>query len=96
MVRKTLSILVGIFLVVLLLSCAKIPEYSGGDLRMEILTIDNTAPLKWGNLIAVVPAAEYATYVQLWFQDKEGNIYLVGYNAQKNNFSKDYRCFKRM
>jgi len=97
MAERTLKYLAGMFLIVLLLlSCAKLPEPIEGRLRMEVLTLDNAIPLKCGNLIAVVPANEYASNVQLWFQDKEGNIYLIGYNADKNRFSKDYRYIKRM
>jgi hypothetical protein len=95
MVGNVLKYLAGMFLIVLLLSCTKLPEATEGDLGMQVLPLGNTLPVQWGNLVAVTSASEYASYVQLWFQDKNGNVYLVGYNVLKNKFALKYRYIKR-
>jgi hypothetical protein len=95
MVGKILKYLAGMFLIVLLLSCTKIPEPIESNLGMQELSLGDTIPAQWGNLVAVTSANEYATYVQLWFQDKDGNVYVVGYNVSKNKFSLKFRSIKR-
>ena len=95
MVGKILKYLAGMFLIVLLLSCTKIPESIESNLGMQVLPLGTTLPAQWGNLVAVIPTSESASYVQLWFQDKEGNVYLVGYNVLKNKFALQYRSIKR-
>ena len=62
---------------------------------MQELPLGNTIPAQWGNLVSVISANEDASYVQLWFQDKDGNVYLVGYNVLKNKFALQYRSIKR-
>ena len=95
MVGKILKYLAGMFLIVLLLSCTKISEPIESDLGMQELPLGITLPAQWGNLVAVTSASEYASYVQLWFQDKDGNVYLVGYNVLRNKFFLKYRYIKR-
>ena len=94
MVGKILKYLAGMFLIVFLLSCTKI-ESIESNLGMQKFPLGITLPAQWGNLVAVTSASEYASYVQLWFQDKEGNVYLVGYNVLKNKFALKYRSIKR-
>ena len=95
MVGKILKYLAGMFLIVLLLSCTKIPEPIESNLGMQELPLGNTLPAQWGNLVAVTSASEYPSYVQLWFQDKDGNVYLVRYNIWKNKFGLKYKSIKR-
>ncbi len=97
MARKMLTILVGMFFIVLLLSCAKLPEASVGySFAMEELALSDTIPLKWGQLISVSSATlQYPGWVQLWFQDKEGNVYMVPYDVQVKKFGQYYRFLKR-
>ena len=95
MVGKILKYLAGMFLIVLMLSCTKIPGHMESNLGMQELPLGNTLPAQWGNLVAVTSASEDAPYVQLWFQDKDGNVYLVGYNLSKNKFSLNFRSIKR-
>jgi hypothetical protein len=94
MIGKTIKCLLGMFLVIMLLSCQKIPE--PGNFGMEVLKLGSAIPLSWGNLISVTSVDENTEHVQLWFQDKEGNIYLSVYNVAKNRFSPDYRFMKRI
>jgi len=97
MAIKTLTYVAGIFLIVLLLSCAKIPEPSAGySFAMEELPLSDSIPLKWGELIAVSSTnLKYPGWVQLWFQDKEGTIYMVPYDVEIRKFGQYYRYLKR-
>ena len=99
MAERTLKYLAGVLLIVLLsLSCAKLPETPSaitGGMKMEVLQLGNTIPLQWGDLIAVSSVNQYPAWVQLWFKDKEGNFYLIPYNIEANQFTKDYRYFNR-
>lgn len=99
MAKKMIICLVGVSLVVFLVSCAKLPESQApastnlGKFGMETLKLGDTIPLKWGNLIGV--GSVNPEWTRLWFQDKEGNIYLVWYNINKNKFLEDCRVMKR-
>jgi hypothetical protein len=94
MLGKTLNVLAGIFLVVLLLSCTKLPEIPPeGSFQMEVVPLKDTIPLACGNLIAVNSAI--LPWANLWFQDKEGNIFTVPYNLETNKFGLNYRYLRR-
>jgi hypothetical protein len=100
MITKTLKFLAGALLVIAMLSCTKLPEIPAptgaeGGLKMESLTLGNTIPLKWGELIAVTSVNQYPSWVQLWFKDNQGNIYMVSYNIGSNAFYNKYRQIKR-
>jgi len=102
MAERTLKYSAGMFLIVLLLlSCAKLPEAptvptgKEGGLKMEVLPLGNTIPLQWGDLIAVSNVNQYPAWIQLWFKDKEGNVYMVPYDIEANRFQTNYRYFKR-
>jgi len=95
MVGKVLKCLAGISFIVFMLSCTKIPTDSESDLEMKKLPLADILPAQWGDLVAVTSADENSRYVQLWFQDKEGNIYLVGFNVARNKFASKYRYIKR-
>jgi len=98
MAERTLRYLAGMFLIVLLLlSCAKLPETPSGTtgvIKMEILPLGNTIPKQWGDLITVSNINQYPAWVQLWFKDKEGNIYMVPYNVEANKFQTFYGYLK--
>lgn len=99
MAKKMLICFIGVSLVVFLLSCTKLPEAQApkpivlGKFGMETLKLDDTIPLKWGNLIGV--SNVNPVWVRLFFQDKEGNVYLVWYNIDANKFLEEYRVMKR-
>ena len=99
MAERTLKYLAGLFLILLLLlSCTKLPEAPTGiegGLKMEVLPLGNTIPLHWGDLIAVSSVNQYPGWVQLWFKDKEGNVYMIPYNIETNKFHTNYRYLKR-
>jgi len=99
MAKNILIYLVGVFLVVFLVSCAKLPEpkapIMGEKFGMESLKLGDSIPLKWGDLIAVSNSINNPDFTRWWFQDKEGNVYIVWYNMSTNKFLEDYRFLKR-
>lgn len=100
MAKKMLICFVGVSLVVFLVSCTKLPKSQAPDVLkfgMETLKLGDTdtIPLKWGNLIAVSNSIGAPEMTRWWFQDKEGNIYIIWYNMDKNKFWEEYRFLKR-
>ena len=102
MAKKILICLVGVSLVVFLVCCAKIPEQKApptpppailGTFGLEVMKLGDSIPLKWGDLIAVNNITP--EWSRLWFQDKEGNVYVVWYNFSANKFREEYRSMKR-
>lgn len=79
-------------------SCAKLPntteQNDNGYLKMELAEVGNTIPASWGKLISVSSASQYPMMVQLWFQDNDGNVYMIPYNIDSNAFAKKYRYLK--
>jgi len=94
MVAKSIKYLMGVFFVVLLLSCTKLPE--PGNVGMEVMKLGDAIPSDWGDLIAANSSGESGMYVRLWFQDKDKNIYTIIYDVGKNKFSGEYGFLKRM
>jgi hypothetical protein len=99
MAKKMLISFIGAFLFAFLVSCTKLPESQAplpitlAKFGMETLKLDDTIPLKWGNLISV--SNVNPVWVRMFFQDKEGNVYLVWYNINENKFQEEYRVLKR-
>jgi len=82
----------------LLVSCAKLPESQPsieGKLKMEIAECGDVIPLEWGNLVSVSSVTYYPGWVQMWFQDRDGNIHMIPYQIQSNTFNMNYRYLKR-
>ena len=88
-------------LVVFFVSCAKLPEKKAPipivaeKFGMESMKLGDSIPLKWGNLIAVSTSINNPDFTRWWFQDREGNVYIVWYNMSTNKFLEDYRFLKR-
>ena len=78
--------LVVVILVLLPLSCAKLPEWStsGKGIAVETLPANDSIPLKWGNLILAQNSPNMQYLFQLWFQDEHGNLRLVLYDIRAN------------
>jgi len=82
----------------LVLSCARLehrPEPTEGDIAVVEMPSPDSIPAAWGDLIAVSNSADFAHLFQLWFQDEEGTIRMVGYNLRTNEFQPDIRAFPR-
>ena len=99
MPKKMLICFVGVYLVVFLVSCTRLPESPSpqplATFGMETMKLDDTIPLKWGNLIAESNSINNPDFTRLWFQDKEGNLFIVWYNMATNKFALSYRFLKR-
>ena len=95
--KKVLVYATFISLIVFLGSCTKLSDSGqkiNGHLKMEIVTLGDTIPASWGPLISVSNAGQYPMMVQLWFQDKDGNLYMIPYNIELNTFNEAYRYLK--
>lgn len=83
---------------VLVLGCARIedrPEPTEGDIAVVEMPSPDSIPAAWGDLISVSNSSDFAHLFQLWFQDEEGTIRMVGYNLRTNEFQPDIRAFPR-
>lgn len=82
-------LLIGVLFIIFTISCTKLPESTievEGNLSMESVDIGDSIPLEWGDLISVSNVNKYEDWVQLWFQDNEGNIFMLSYNISQNRF----------
>ena len=92
--------LVLLVLVLPLLSCTRIQEPrlpgEGVALPLAELTEADAIPAEWGKLISVSGApAAYGPVFQLWFQDEEGTIHRVLYDADTPRLLPDVRVIRR-
>jgi hypothetical protein len=53
-----------------------------GPITLEALQDSIAVPSAWGNLVSVTPNAAVANTVHLWFQDAQGNVRAVTYDAK--------------
>ena len=89
----------GISLILMILvlmpsSCAKLdqPSPKGESVIVkEALPATDSIPKKYGNLVSVSSVAEYPAWVQLWFQDENGNLRIVPYSIRDNRFAGSVR-----
>jgi hypothetical protein len=89
--------LVVVILVLLPLSCAKLPEWStpGKGIAVETLPANDSIPLKWGNLVSAQNSPNMQYLFQLWFQDEQGNLRLVFYDVRSNILMTNVRHIPR-
>jgi hypothetical protein len=95
LVQKCLVVMV---LVLLVLSCTKIPQFSAagqGTVAIEKLPAKDSIPLKWGNLVSVTVSPDAGYYFQLWFQDEQGNLRMAIYQMRTNSLSDEVRFIPR-
>jgi len=95
--RKTLVCGVMVILIAFLMSCAKLPDTgqkTEGNMKMELAEFGDTVPPAWGKLVSVSSASQFPMMVQLWFQDNEGNVYMIPYDVDSNTFNATYRYLK--
>ena len=98
MVRKVISLTAVLFVAVFLVSCTKLPETevkTEGRFSMEMRNLEGPIPLTWGNVISASSIDQFPGWVQLWFQDKGGNVYMIPYHVETNLFHENYRFLKR-
>jgi len=98
MKRKAIVCSVVVILALILVSCAKLPDSPPnieGRLKMEIGQCGSTIPSTWGNLVSVSSVSQYPGWVQMWFQDGDGNVYMIPYQVESNTFHENYRFLRR-
>jgi len=98
MYRKIAGCMMLIIICLLLSSCTKLPETENmvlSGVKMESAKFEGGIPKAWGNLISVSHVSQLPAWLQLWFQDKDGNIYMLWYNSTSNVFLGKYRYLKR-
>jgi hypothetical protein len=78
-------------------SCTRLGEPGSGEQKLVLqeLTQTNSIPAKWGKLVSVSSVPDIEKWVQLWFQDDEGNIRVVPYNVSDNYLSIQARMIRR-
>lgn len=90
--------LLALFAIMATLSCEKLPKSAledSGRVIMEAVPMGDALPIDIGSLIAVSNVNAYEDWVQLWFQDKEGNISMISYSIPANKFYNEYRVLHR-
>jgi hypothetical protein len=95
MLVRTGICLVGVVLVLLALSCTRLPDAGSGEIASQELPQMDAIPANWGQLIAVSNVTHYPDHVQLWFQDSDGAIRMVPYSVTGGNFVGHYRMIPR-
>jgi hypothetical protein len=94
-VKKCLVVMV---LVLLPLSCVKMPQWAGpgqGNVAMETLPTKDSIPLKWGNLVSATASPDVRYGFELWFQDEQGNLRMVIYSILTNSLDANVRFIPR-
>ena len=95
--RARICLVVGI-LIFLVLSCAKLPESPSPmtqSLTTQKLLDEASIPKEWGTLISVSASPIYQSWLQLWFQDKQGTIRMVPFNIETNKLNPNIRILPR-
>jgi hypothetical protein len=95
--RTGVFLVVGV-LVLLALSCAKLPEQTTPPQKsVEAVKLpdENTIPSDWGNLVSVSSPEYSQPWMQLWFQDEKGTIRMVPYSIETNQFNLNSRMIPR-
>ncbi len=81
-VRK-FSVFLGLAL--LCLSCTRLPQRgpeAGGNMELETLTDLGSVPAEWGNLVSAGADPTNMQIMRLFFEDDEGTVRVVVYDAQ--------------
>lgn len=92
MLRRGKMCLLVVALVLLAISCTKLPDpttQKEGGLAIEKLADVTLIPSKLGKLISVSHRPDFAHVFQLWFQDEDGNVSMVVYNMNTNRLIPD-------
>ncbi len=88
--------LVFLGLVALSVSCRRLDQaVPSGGAPVESLADAVSVPSEWGNLIDVMQHPARAQIAWLWFQDDEGTIRVVRYNARTTRLSTEATVIHR-
>jgi len=96
MSHRTGVFLVAGVLVLLSLSCTRLPEQTTLPQGSMVQLPDvNTIPSDWGNLVSVSSPEYSQPWIQLWFQDEKGTLRMLTYNLGTQQISRDCRMIPR-
>jgi hypothetical protein len=90
MARRTAGILALLAMVALAVSCARIytpPPPSAASLPDEPVPVGNVVPAEWGTLVQVSSTDVFPDLLQLWFQDKDGNLRMLVLDVTTHRFT---------
>ena len=85
MFRQVRKFSVFLALALLCMSCTRLPRRSqevGGSVAVETLQNLGFVPAEWGNLVSAVTHPTNGRILRLLFEDDEGAIRIVTYNAE--------------
>jgi hypothetical protein len=81
MLRQKGKSIAVLMLILVSLSCARLPETGPIESdELEVLLGVKPVPAAWGNLISVTDKG--GPRFQLWFQDDQGTVRMVGYDVR--------------
>ena len=84
MLRQTGNSIAVLLLILVSLSCARLPE-TGPIESDEVVVVPSVKPVPaaWGNLISVTDKSTFQ--FQLWFQDDQGTVRMVRYDVRNRS-----------
>ena len=85
MFRQVRKFSVFLALALLCMSCTRLPRRSqevGGSVAVETLQNLGSVPAEWGNLVSVGAHPTNPQIMRLFFEDDEGTVRVVVYDAQ--------------
>ena len=82
-------------LVLLSLSCTRLPQDTGTRVAVELLPDGVSIPAAWGDLVGVSNHPQLVQITQLWLQNEEGTIRIVWYNARTFQLALEARVIRR-
>jgi len=98
MLRRTAVCALSLFMMFYFLSCTKLPDAptkTEGRHAMEVAQLKGPIPLAWGSVVSVSSIGQFPGWVQVWFQDNDGNMYMIPYHVESNVFHENYRFLRR-
>lgn len=95
MFRQTAQSIAVLTLILVSLSCARLPSPRGPIETDELVVLPGVKPVPatWGNLISVTDKDEFR--YQLWFQDDQGTIRMVRYDVRYQSLLPEVRLVPR-
>ena len=98
MTGKTLVCLSVSALLLISLSCAKLPgkpAKEDGTVELLKLAHQDAIPADWGEAFAVSSDANNPNWLQLWFRADDGTVRMASYNLRTNVLEDDAVVFPR-
>ncbi len=94
MFRQTGKSIAVLMLILVSLSCARLPDPGPKESDgLEVLPGVTPVPAAWGNLISVTGKGTF--YFQLWFEDEQGAVRMVKYDVRNQSLLPEVDLFPR-